>query len=105
MTQMANEPTYVDGGDKPERKKIYYHNDLDFGGCEGLVDVVSATDGLVVSVAGKTLPEHADSPARPRYDGVYLLDERGWYYRYSHMQSIDPAIQLGAKVKRGQKVG
>jgi hypothetical protein len=32
-TQMANEPTYVDGGDQPARKKIYYHNDLDFGGC------------------------------------------------------------------------
>jgi murein DD-endopeptidase MepM/ murein hydrolase activator NlpD len=104
-TQMANEPTYVDGGDRPERKKIYYHNDLDFGGCEGMVDVVAATDGLVVSVAGKVLPGHETSPARPRYDVVYLVDERGWYYRYSHMQSIDSAIQLGGKVTRGQKVG
>ena len=45
-TQFSNEPTYVDGGDKPDRKKIYYHNDLDFGGCEGLTEVIAATDGL-----------------------------------------------------------
>lgn len=105
MTQFSNEPTYVDGGDKPDRKKIYYHNDLDFGGCEGLIDVVAATDGLVVSVANQLLPEYKDTPARPRYDVVYVLDGRGWYYRYSHLHTIDPAIQLGARVKMGQKIG
>ena len=46
-TQMANEPTYVDGPEKPRVKKIYYHNDLDFGGTEGMVDVVAATDFLL----------------------------------------------------------
>ena len=30
--------------------KIYYHYGLDIGGAEGLVEVVAATDGLVVSV-------------------------------------------------------
>lgn len=104
-TQMGNEPTYVDGSDQPQRKKIYYHNDLDFGGCEGLIEIVAATDGLVVSAANKTLPGYENTPARPRYDVVYLLDDRGWYYRYSHMESIDPAIQPGKTVKRGQKVG
>lgn len=104
-TQMSNEPTYIDGGDNPKRKKIYYHNDLDFGGCEGLIEVVAATDGLVISAAGRTLAGYEQTPARPRYDVVYLLDDRGWYYRYSHMISIDPAMQPGAKVKRGQKVG
>ena len=44
-TQMANEPVYVDGGEKPAVKKIYYHNGLDISGAEGLVEVVSATDG------------------------------------------------------------
>ena len=105
MTQFSNEPTYVDGGDKPDRKKIYYHNDLDFGGCEGLVEVVAATDGLVVSVSEKTLPDYALTPVRPRYDVVYLLDERGWYYRYSHLHTIDPAIQMGTRVKMGQRIG
>jgi hypothetical protein len=36
---------------------------------------------------------------------VYLLDDRGWHYRYSHLQSIDPAIKPGAQVSLGQKVG
>ena len=104
-TQFSNEPTYVDGGDKPDRKKIYYHNDLDFGGCEGLTEVVAATDGLVVSVSEKTLPGYSLTPVRPRYYVVYLLDERGWYYRYSHLHTIDPAITMGSRVKMGQRIG
>ncbi|MEZ5388089.1 MAG: PKD domain-containing protein [Prosthecobacter sp.] len=104
-TQFSNEPTYVDGGDKPDRKKIYYHNDLDFGGCEGLTEVVAATDGLVVSVSEKTLPGYSLTPVRPRYDVVYVLDARGWYYRYSHLHTIDPAIQIGSRVTMGQRIG
>jgi len=104
-TQFSNEPTYVDGGDKPDRKKIYYHNDLDFGGCEGLTEVVAATDGLVVSVSEKTLPGYSLTPVRPRYDVVYVLDERGWYYRYSHLHTIDAAIQMGSRVTMGQRIG
>lgn len=104
-TQFSNEPTYVDGGDKPDRKKIYYHNDLDFGGCEGLVEVVAATDGLVVSARDKTLDGYSLTPVRPRYDVVYVLDARGWYYRYSHLHVIDDAIQPGARVKMGQRMG
>ena len=104
-TQFSNEPTYVDGGDKPDRKKIYYHNDLDFGGCEGLTEVIAATEGLVVSVSEKTLPGYSLTPVRPRYDVVYLLDERGWYYRYSHLHTIDPAITMGSRVKMGQRIG
>ena len=104
-TQFSNEPTYVDGGDKPDRKKIYYHNDLDFGGCEGLTEVIAATDGLVVSVSEKTLPGYSLTPVRPRYDVVYVLDERGWYYRYSHLHTIDAAITMGSRVKMGQRIG
>ena len=104
-TQMANEPTYVDGGEVPNAKKIYYHYGLDAGGAEGMVDVVAATSGLVVSSGTEILPAHKDSPAKPRYDVVYLLDERGWYYRYSHLKSIDPAMRPGTRVSLGQKVG
>lgn len=104
-TQFSNEPTYVDGGDKPDRKKIYYHNDLDFGGCEGLVEVVAATDGLVVSARDKTLDGYSLTPVRPRYDVVYVLDARGWYYRYSHFHTIDDAIQPGTRVHMGQRMG
>jgi murein DD-endopeptidase MepM/ murein hydrolase activator NlpD len=104
-TQMANEPTFVDGGEDPARKKIYYHNDLDFGGCEGLTEVLVATDGLVVAVGKEILPGYENTPAVARYDGAFVLDERGWIHRYLHLQSFDPAIRLGAKVRRGQKLG
>jgi murein DD-endopeptidase MepM/ murein hydrolase activator NlpD len=103
-TQFSNEPTFVDGGEVPANKKIYYHNDLDFGGCEGMVDVVAATDGLVVSASDQTLPKHAlNTPARKRYDVVYVLDDRGWYYRYSHLYRID--VKLGQRVKMGDPIG
>ncbi|MHC5543781.1 M23 family metallopeptidase, partial [Singulisphaera rosea] len=106
-TQMANEPTYVDGGEKPSLKSIYYHSGLDIGGAEGMVDVVAATDGIVVSAGGKNLPglDLTSTPIQPRYDVVYLLDDRGWFYRYSHMASIDPAITPGTTVSMGQTIG
>ncbi len=104
-TQMANEPCHVDGGEVPANKKIYYHDSLDFGGCEGMVEVVVATDGLVVSAAKQTLPGYEDTPVRERGDVVYVLDDRGWYYRYSHLCEIDGAMRPGAAVKMGQRVG
>jgi len=104
-TQMSNEPTFVDGGEVPADKKIYYHAGLDIGGAEGLVDVVAATNGLVVSSGTDRLAGHEDTPVAPRYDVVYVLDNRGWYYRYSHMKTIDAAIKPGASVKMGQKIG
>ncbi len=104
-TQMANEPSFVDGGEAPANKKIYYHYGLDSGGAEGMVDVIAAAAGRVVSSGKETLPGYDDSPVKPRYDVVYLLDDRGWYFRYSHLQTIDPAMKLGAEVSLGQKVG
>src|SRR5438093_6215671 len=104
-TQMANEPSFVDGGEVPANKRIYYHYGLDCGGAEGMVDVIAATTGRVISSGKEILPGYDDSPAKPRYDVVYLLDDRGWYYRYSHLQPIDPALRPGAEVALGQKVG
>jgi murein DD-endopeptidase MepM/ murein hydrolase activator NlpD len=105
QTQMANEPTYVDGGERPGGGSIYYHYGLDIGGAEGLIDVVAATDGQVVSLGEQRLPGYEDSPAAPRYDVVYLLDDRGWFYRYSHLHTISPALKLGERVKMGQAIG
>jgi murein DD-endopeptidase MepM/ murein hydrolase activator NlpD len=104
-TQMANEPVYVDGGERPLVKSIYYHYGLDIGGAEALVDVVAATDGLVVSAGKQRLPGFENSPAKPRYDVVYVRDGRGWYYRYSHLHTIHPTIRPGAKVTMGQRIG
>lgn len=102
-TQMANEPTFVNGDEQPGRTNIYYHWGLDFGGAEGLVEVAAATDGLVVSAAGQSLPGQADWPVRPRADVIYIVDELGWYYRYSHLQTI--VVRPGQRVRLGQRLG
>lgn len=104
-TQIGNEPTYIDGGDVATRKQIYYHTGLDIGGAEGFTPVVAATDGLIVSLAGKKLPDHTAPVISPRYDVIYLLDSRGWYYRYSHFHSLNPALKLGDRVIQGQPLG
>ncbi len=104
-TQMANVPTFVDGGELPSRKNIYYHYGLDFGGAEGLVDVVAATDGIVVSAGEELLAGYEESVVRPRYDVIYVLDGRGWFYRYSHLQKILDSIKPGRRVRMGQRIG
>lgn len=104
-TQMANVPVFVDGGEVPAKKDIYYHYGLDFGGAERLVPVVAATDALVVSAGGETLPGYEDTPVSPRYDVIYTVDDRGWFYRYSHLYKIDQAVKPGVKVRMGQRIG
>jgi hypothetical protein len=95
-TQMANDPVYVDGGERAGKRGIYYHSGLDIGGSEGLVEVVATTDTIVVSAGNVVLDGHKiDTPVSPRYDVVYLLDGRGWYYRYSHLNEIDKGIVPG----------
>lgn len=105
-TQMANEPVYVDGGDMPKAKNTYYHYGLDIGGSEGLVDVVAATDGTVASSGLEVLEGHEKgTPVDKRYDVVYVIDARGWYYRYSHLKFIEDWVRPGAKVTMGRKIG
>ena len=104
-TQSGNEPTYVDGGELPANKKIYYHSGLDIGGSEGMDEIVSATDGIVISANNEILDGYDDMPGSKRKDVVYVVDNRGWYIRYSHLDSTDPEIKPGAKIKMGQKIG
>ncbi|MBM3861798.1 MAG: hypothetical protein FJ395_19415 [Verrucomicrobia bacterium] len=101
-TLMANQVS----GENLTAKSVYYHWGLDFGGAERMEDVFAATDGEVVSVANEVLDKGKYPPlVKPRADVVYLRDGRGWFYRYSHLDSIDPAVKLGAKIKIGQKIG
>lgn len=102
-TQMGNEPCFVDAAETPGQKNIYYHYGTDFGGSEGLTEVLAATDGLVVSAAGTTLAEHTDTPVQERYDVIYVVDARGWYYRYSHLSRIE--VAAGDRVRMGQRIG
>lgn len=105
MTHSGNEPCYVDWGENLAVKDIYYHSGHDIGGAEGMDEIVSATDGLVVSSNKDTLEGYDDFPGDIRTDVVYIVDNRGWYYRYSHLDSIYPAIKPGVRVKMGQRIG
>lgn len=104
-TQAGNEPTFVDGGNRPTRTAIYYHAGFDFAGYEGKTEVIAAADGYVVSTADQSLDLEAHPPVRPRYDVIYIRDDRGWYYRYSHLKSIETPVRLGERVFLGQKLG
>jgi murein DD-endopeptidase MepM/ murein hydrolase activator NlpD len=105
MTQAGNEPTYVDWGESPLREKIYYHAGVDFGGSEGLDEIVSATDGIVISARNKILEGYEHLPSFVMNDAVNVLDQRGWLIIYSHLDSTDDAIELGSKVQKGQRLG
>ena len=94
-TQMANEPVYVDGGENPSVKEIYYHNGLDIGGAEGLVEIVAATDGIVVSAGNEHVAWRESGPVRPRSDAVYVLDDQGWYYSLRASPIDRPGDQAG----------
>ncbi|QDU47830.1 PKD domain-containing protein [Gimesia panareensis] len=102
-TWYDNEP--VDGGTKI-LPKIYYHSGLDIGGAEKLTRVIAATDAIVVSSGTDVLDGHKqDTPIAQRYDVVYLLDARGWYYRYSHLHKINDRIRPGRLIKQGEEIG
>ncbi len=105
-TQMANQPSFVDGSETPWGRRIYYHYGLDTGGAEGLTEVVSATRGLVVVRGQSAMPGYEKNPCTEvSYDGVIVLDERGWYHWYFHLFSIDPGVKLGEAVATGQRIG
>ncbi|MDO5566643.1 MAG: peptidoglycan DD-metalloendopeptidase family protein, partial [Planctomycetia bacterium] len=101
-SQMCNEPVFVGGSEAPGTTSFYYHYGLDFAGSEGDVDIVAMADGLIVSAADHTLPEFDKEPIVTHIDGIWLLDGRGWYYRYSHLNKI--FVKPGQNVKAGQVI-
>lgn len=102
-SQMCNEPVFVGGQDYPGLESIYYHYGLDFAGSEGDIEVVAVADGLIVSAADRTLPEFDKAPVVTHIDGIWLLDGRGWFHRYSHLNKI--FVKPGESVKAGQTIG
>jgi hypothetical protein len=101
-TAFSNEP--VSRRPKPGAK-VYYHAGMDLGGSEGLIEVLAATDAVILSLGVATAPGEKHPAVQPRYDVIYALDQRGWAYRYSHLMTFDPALQVGGRIKKGQRLG
>jgi hypothetical protein len=104
-TQSQNEPAGLGWAEPYTSKDVAYHSTHDFGSAEGMDEVFSATDGLVVSSTNEVLDGYKDLPGDVRPDVVWIVDGREWYYRYSHLNSIEPGIKTGVRVKIGQKIG
>lgn len=104
-TQSQNEPAGLGWAENLATENIGYHSNHDFGGAEGMEEIYSATDGLIVSSKNKVLDDYKDLPGDVRPDVVWVVDGRGWYIRYSHLNSIEPEINAGSKIKIGQKIG
>lgn len=105
LTQAGNEPVYVNGGDVPGQKSIYYHSGIDFGGYEGKDQVLSPVDGIVVRAGKDSLEGFAGAPGGAEYDALWIQDHRGWFHGFYHILNIDSSIFPGAKVRMGQKIG
>ena len=103
--QSQNEPAGLGWAENLESTNIGYHPTHDFGGAEGMDEIIAATGGLVVSSKNKVLEGYEDLPGDVRPDVIWIVDSRGWYYRYSHLDSIEPEIFPGARINIGQSLG
>jgi murein DD-endopeptidase MepM/ murein hydrolase activator NlpD len=104
-TQMADEPTFVDVSAELSPGRIYYHDQLDIGGAEGMTEVVAATDGMVIARGQQTRGDIADFDYSPTADEVLVLDDRGWVHIYTHLKEIGGGIAVGKPVSQGQRIG
>jgi murein DD-endopeptidase MepM/ murein hydrolase activator NlpD len=72
-----------------------------------MVDVLAATSGLVVGLRNVVVDSEKDNATlhTEHNDTIWVLDERGWYHRYTHLYSFDPSVKVGGRVHMGQKIG
>ncbi len=91
--------------------RAYLHAGLDIGGADAMTEVLCAAEGLAITSGGDALPGYEGMPQRdgapmkPGLDIVTVLDDRGWCYRYVHLDGVDPAIRVGHRVAMGQRIG
>jgi murein DD-endopeptidase MepM/ murein hydrolase activator NlpD len=101
-TQMQNEVA----GDFPSMTEwIYYHFGFDIFGAEAQ-SVYAATSGTIVSSGNQVLAgyELHQRVRNRRPDVVNIMDNRGFFWRYSHLGDIESWVVPGAQVQMGQKI-
>lgn len=103
--QSQNELAGLGWAENLQSENHGYHATHDFGGAEGMDEILAATGGLVVSSSNGVLEGYEELPGDVRPDVVWIVDGRGWYYRYSHLDTIEPGVIPGARISMGQKIG
>lgn len=90
------EPVHLGRGDgDPARGGGYHDYGFDLAGYEGGEEIVSATDGVVL----KFWPNEGNRCA------VVVQDAEDCEWGYIHLATIAPELAVGARVRRGQKLG
>src|ERR1039458_9521386 len=103
-TQMANEPTYVDGGESIGSRRVF--GLLSGGARAWWMSSLRPAVSWWESEKAILDSEKDNASLRPQHnDTIWVLDERGWYHRYTHLYSFDPSVKLGGRVDMGQKIG
>ena len=101
---MANEPTYVDGGEAPRTADLLPQRPR-HRRREGLVEVVAATDGLVVSAGGEGPARVSRHPASPRVTTSSTSSTTRAGTTATATSSDRPGDPPGAAGQMGQKIG
>ena len=68
-------------------------------------DLFAAIGTPVVAVTDGTLVEVVHTTGTKGGKHIILQDACGWHYRYAHLDSIEPGLQVGSVVTAGQLLG
>lgn len=91
---VIGEVWFVDTFGADREGGIRHHEGTDIFGAEGL-PVVSVSDGVIEKLGWNRLGG----------ERVGVRGEDGNYYYYAHLQTIDPKLIMGQKVKKGDSLG
>jgi hypothetical protein len=75
----------------------------DFSGAHLGNDIFGAKGTPIVAAQGGTLSWSFSDPTGGKV--VYIVDSCGWWHYYAHLDTLDPALTLGATVMAGARLG
>ena len=103
--QNQNEAAGLGWAENISNKTVGYHPSHDFGGVQGMDEIFSATDGLIISANNEIVEGYENLPVSVSNSVVWVLDDRGWYINYAHLDSVEPEVKIGSRITMGQKIG
>ena len=92
----------------PITGKEHTHTGLDIGGKLGETNVIASEKGEVISIVN-TCPEGENTEKKLKCGGGYgnhiiISHGDGYYTLYGHLDSVDPSVNVGGTVMKGQVI-